>query len=156
MIIVYDDSHNFYSSNNIHSPENFVSSISTYSSTQNVLLIDYCDNYEFLFELDKPENVLTKAIFDLALFNLIKYMEQNYQDAYDLSLYVWQDIEDSSWRQFTIEIKPGFDDFDTKQELWDNLINILDESYRKYIKRVDMQETNTEKEAYRKISIEVS
>lgn len=113
-----------------------------------------CKDNEFIVEIKKPENLHILEIVHSALSNIVSYLNERYDSKYNLHLYLSKDVEIPDWRQFTIKITSHLSDYDQREELWDRLIEIFDESYKQYLLRVKkLVETEHEKEAYRKISL---
>jgi len=118
------------------------------------LLLNYCNDNDFIVEVKDKQNEHILEILGIALYSLVDYLENQNDKVYELNLYLSQDIEIPEWRQFTIHIDSQIEEYEQREELWDNLIVIFDNSYQEYLKRVkNFVETEHEKDAYRKITL---
>lgn len=123
------------------------------SSNKYAYLFDQCSDKDFIVEINKRENWHILAIMNCAFHKIFDYLEENQKYNYSLTLYLSQDIEIPEWRQFTIEVKSQLEDFEAREDLWDKLIDIFNQSYNEYLQRTNIVETELEKDAYRKISV---
>ncbi len=124
------------------------------SNKYDSLLTLYSQDNDFTVEIKEAENEHILEILGVAVYNLIDYLNNHNDKAYELKLYLSQDIEIPDWKQFTIHIDSQINDYDQREALWDNLIEILSSSYQEYLQRVNIiNETAQEKDAYRRISL---
>lgn len=111
------------------------------------------DDINFIVEIFKRENWHILEILNFAFRRVYEYLEEHQKYNYSLRLFLSQDIEIPDWKQYTIEVKSELQDFESREELWDKLIEEFDRSYNEYIQRTNIIETDIEKDAYRRISI---
>jgi|SRR3989304_138944 len=128
------------------------SGMGEYSDNRARLLYEYCKDNELLAEINKPENLHLKAILESTLVNLTRYLnEKKSKDGYTINCYFWKDIELPSWEQIIVEVRTKYSNLEEMDNLWDDVINIVKESYKRYLRRVSLEENQAEIEALNKI-----
>lgn len=120
----------------------------TESIGESELINKYCDE-ELRKEFSKPESQHIKKIFVLTLADIFLYLNKVKPEGYIINCYIFKDPESSS-SQIVIEANIDYDDYEERDEIWNNMIEIYERNSSVYLETVSIDDKqNTIEEIYK-------